>query len=262
MKFAGKRLLWGVFFGVNILLFSGIDLPAAAPPGVAGEARVADGRAVVNFTQLAAAEAKAAKLAGPPPRKPLHPLMRPSKTAQPAATQAPALAPMASVQAEVASPSPTGSFLGLGDDNTSIPPDTQGAVGPNHVVTMLNTQVRIQTRAGATLSTVSLDSFWSAVGGSPSCFDPHIRFDPYGNRWIVTASANSTATNSLVLVGVSQSSDPTGNWNLYKVTADPTGVRWADYPALGFNKDWVVVSMNLFPISNVGAVYEIGRAHV
>ena len=31
--------------------------------------------------------------------------------------------------------------------------------------------------------------------------------------------------------------------------ADPDNIHWADYPWLGFNKDWVVVTVNLFPNS-------------
>src|SRR5688572_29639458 len=41
----------------------------------------------------------------------------------------------------IPSPAPTVSFQALPDNNTSIPPDTHGAVGPNHVMTVLNTQV-------------------------------------------------------------------------------------------------------------------------
>src|SRR5881409_819555 len=38
---------------------------------------------------------------------------------------------------QITSPAVTSNFLGLGDDDTSIPPDTHGAVGPSHVMTML-----------------------------------------------------------------------------------------------------------------------------
>src|SRR5207247_1052038 len=67
------------------------------------------------------------------------------------------------------SPPPTNSpgtktdFQGLTDNNTLFPPDTHGAVGTNHVVTMLNTQVRILTRAGATITTMSLSNFWAST---------------------------------------------------------------------------------------------------
>ena len=37
-------------------------------------------------------------------------------------------------------------------------------------------------------------------------------------------------------MGVSQTGDPTGSWNLYRIDTE-----WVDFPTLGFNKDWIVV---------------------
>src|SRR5205823_3385779 len=56
-------------------------------------------------------------------------------------------------------------FAALGDNNTEIPPDTMGAAGPSHLLTMLNSQVRIQNKGGGIISTVSLASFWTAGTG-------------------------------------------------------------------------------------------------
>jgi hypothetical protein len=47
---------------------------------------------------------------------------------------------------------------------TSMPPDTNGAVGPNHLLVATNGTVRIQDRAGTVLSSVNLLSFWSGLG--------------------------------------------------------------------------------------------------
>jgi uncharacterized delta-60 repeat protein/uncharacterized repeat protein (TIGR01451 family) len=149
------------------------------------------------------------------------------------------------------SPPPVISFQALADDNTSIPPDTHGAVGPNHVMTVLNTQVRVQDRSGTVLSTVSLDLFWLPVvpGGFVNAFDPKVIYDHMANRWIFTAMGNARSPGSAVLLAVSQTSDPTGNWNFFMVDADATDATWVDYPSLGFNKDWIVVSGNMFGIA-------------
>jgi hypothetical protein len=144
------------------------------------------------------------------------------------------------------SPNPSLSFQGLDDDNSRIPPDPQGAVGPNHVMTMLNTQVRIQDRTGSTLDTKSLFNWWTNAGSVSGVFDPRIAYDPYANRWIATVCANANSTNSALLVAVSQTSDPTGtNWYFRKIAADGTGTYWADFPNVGFNKKWIVVSLNM-----------------
>jgi hypothetical protein len=46
-------------------------------------------------------------------------------------------------------------FLGLFANFTAVPPDTTGAVGPQHVVTMLNTQMHIQSRIGGVPASVT-----------------------------------------------------------------------------------------------------------
>lgn len=143
------------------------------------------------------------------------------------------------------STSPSLTFNALDDNNTTIPPDVNGAVGPNHVMTTLNSQVRIQSLTGTIISTVTLNSFWASVG-NPSTFDPKILYEPFNNRWIFTAAANGFSANSALLIGVSQTNDPTGIWNLYSIDADATNTNWFDFPSLGFNKNWIVVSGNIF----------------
>ena len=61
-----------------------------------------------------------------------------------------------------ASPAASASFL-ASDDTGRIPPDTHGAVGPNHLIVVHNGRVRIQDRAGNVVSTVSLVGFWSSL---------------------------------------------------------------------------------------------------
>src|SRR2546430_8471770 len=213
--------------------------------GIAG---VADRKATVNCTDLARQEARAPLAPRTPKvvRSPMPGPKEPADRVSPARDRSTAAAPAEAGPAPL-SPAPASSFLALADDTTAIPPDTQGAVGPNHLMTVLNTQVRIQTRTGVVLSTVSLDFFWASVG-SPSAFDPRIRYDPYGGRWIFVAGANGGSTASAVLIGVSQTSDPTGLWSLFSVDADASNATWADFPSVGFNKDWIAVNANMFTV--------------
>jgi hypothetical protein len=41
------------------------------------------------------------------------------------------------------------------------------------------------------------------------------------------------------------SSAATGAWNFFKVDADPANVNWADFPKLGLNRNWIVVTANM-----------------
>src|SRR5260221_2348593 len=196
-------------------------LPADAGDPQRGIPGVADRKATVNFTDLSRQEARVPLGAGTPkvihspmlgPREPADSVSPPrdSRVAAPAGAGP---APL--------SPAPASSFQALPDNNTAIPPDTQGAVGPNHLMTTLNTQIRIQDRTGVGLNPVSMSGFWASLG-SPSAFDPRILYDPYGGRWIFVAAANGNSTASAGLIGVSQTSDPSGTWNLFTANADAT----------------------------------------
>ena len=150
-------------------------------------------------------------------------------------------------------------FPGLGDNNISIPPDNDGAVGPANLVVALNSQIEIQTRAGTPISSVSTLSFWSSLGVG-SITDPRVIYDPYGQRWVIVTAGDPETTASAVLIGVSHNSDPTAGWDLYRVPVDATGQLWADFPTLGFNKNWIVVGINIFTIQ--GTFYEYANLYV
>ena len=94
-----------------------------------------------------------------------------------------------------------------------------------------------------------MNSFWSSLGPYDA-YDPRVAYDPVGERWIFSAAADANLATAAVLVGVSATSDPTGNWYLFAVDVDPQQHdRWADFDALGFNKNWIVVTANIFPTS-------------
>ncbi len=142
-------------------------------------------------------------------------------------------------------PFPSASFEALPDDGTAYVPDIAAAVGPAHLMVALNSQVRIQNRQGQPLGPVSLDDFWAGLG-NPSCSQPRLLYDPYGQRWVFIANANPGETNAGLVVAVSQTTDPTGNWYQHFIsTTTPVDV-YADWPTLGFNKDWIAVQANMF----------------
>ncbi len=147
------------------------------------------------------------------------------------------------------SPSPNQTFLGHVDPGQGIPPDTHGAVGPNHVVTATNDFLRIHTKNGAVISTVSITTF----AGVPNTCDPYIKFDPLSNRWFYSAIDCSGNDGNRVVVLVSQSSDPTANWFRYTFVPNvPSGQFFLDHPYLGFDDRWVVVSGRKFPAGVFG----------
>jgi hypothetical protein len=176
----------------------------------------------------------------------------------------------------IVSPGPANNFAALDDIAQAppgtaffvIPPDTMGAVGTdavNKVMVTLNNNYRIQDKTtGAQIgSDVSMPNFWAPVGAT-SPFDPRVQYDPYNDRWIVAAVSDAGTATAAILVGVSTSSDPGGSYFLFKVSArigtDPPPINFADFPMLGFNKNWVVVSINMF--NNSSGSFNDGRSLV
>jgi len=156
-------------------------------------------------------------------------------------------------------------FPAIADNFTAIPPDTMGAVGPQHVVTMLNTQVTIQSRSGVVRSgyPISLNAFWSPLGsftGSSSTFDPRIFYDASADRWIAVADSAGDLPTSALLIAASQTGDPGGMWNYYKIPVGTSNL-WGDFPTLGVNAKWVTVSLNMFQISK-GEAYQRTNLYV
>ncbi len=170
----------------------------------------------------------------------------------------------------VVSPSPLLNFEGAPDEaqgggasgSYNIPPDTYGAVGLDKVFTTLNNNYRILDKAtGAQLSLVSMPSFWSALGADGAgAFDPRVVYDPYNNRWIHAAVTNAGVATSRILLAISQTSDPQGSYTLFAFDPDTGTTLWADFPMLGFNKNWVDINVNMFTV--VGSTFSEGRALV
>jgi hypothetical protein len=82
----------------------------------------------------------------------------------------------------------------------------------------------------------------------------------------MVALCDGQNSNSSLLVAMTQTSNPTGAWNLFRVKIDAAGANWLDFPNVGFNKKWIVVSGNMFPNSGSGSggarVYIFNKANI
>src|SRR5439155_13898034 len=88
------------------------------------------------------------------------------------------------------------------------PPDTTGAIGPNHYVEFVNSEVAAYSRATLAIvgSPVNLATF---TGGIGVC-DPQIKYDPQTERWFYVAiRCDGTTTANAMYMGFSKTSDPT-----------------------------------------------------
>lgn len=168
------------------------------------------------------------------------------------------------------SPAPSKTFKGEFLSGTTIPPDTMGAVGSTHILTVSNNQIRAQGREGNEVTRMTLNAFWAGVplegGAAASTFDPKVLYDRFNDRFIFISSANAQSLSSALLIAVSQTSNPTGLWNRFVMDADPAataaGGIWIDYPSVGFNKDWIVINENCFGYGTTGTSYQRADVYV
>ena len=266
------RLFWMIAGGAAAgMLGLHSDRPAEPPVSVAAEPIVTRGTpghsvafARVHLRELAM-EAPGAPLAETAPEeseeRPLPPKLRLPGNARLRLETRPRR-PESVEAARIASPPLASSFQALADNGTVFPPDTEGAVGPNHVVTTLNSQTRIQDHSGRELLVLTFDTFWSKVSAGGFLSDPKILYEPLLDRWIAAAISGLNTADASVLVGVSQSGDPAGAWNLYRVAVDPEGKLWADFPSLGFNKDWIAIQVNMWTVAGSVADSEFQKSQI
>ncbi len=128
------------------------------------------------------------------------------------------------------------------------PPDTDGAVGPNAIVELLNNVYRVYDKSGALLQTSRLQDFWLNAGVTfPGlAFDPRVVYDPASQRWFASSAANAFVPGNPILLAVSNTSDPTQGWQAVSIPSDATGQTWADFPMLGVNADGVFIVVNRY----------------
>lgn len=149
----------------------------------------------------------------------------------------------------LAIPDPVASFNAVIQSTSGrYPPDTNGAVSREFVMTPTNDDVLVQDKfLGAHVSSASLSAFWSDVCATPNCrpCDPVVVFDPYTNRWFFISRADGGLD---LLIAASMNSDPSvfSHWWKNKITPDVFGLL--DQPKIGFNRKWVVVQEDVLDI--------------
>jgi hypothetical protein len=118
-----------------------------------------------------------------------------------------------------------------------LPPDTQGDVGPNHYVEVVNVAFRVYDKSGNPLTPpTTFNSLFAPLVGTPCSGlnrgDPFVLYDHLADRWVISdfAFASFPGANFYQCIGVSQTPDPAGAYNLYALLVDATNLN--DYPKM------------------------------
>jgi hypothetical protein len=113
---------------------------------------------------------------------------------------------------------------------TCTPPDTNGDVGPDHYVHMVNaTKVAIYNKSGILLTgPFDLGTLWSSGNCTGNAGDPIVLYDPLADRWLLSQFASPNH----MCVAISQTADPSGGYYTYtfNVGAFPDYFKFGVWP--------------------------------
>ncbi len=135
-----------------------------------------------------------------------------------------------------------------------VPPDSQIAAGPNHLVAAVNSILVVYDKHGTQISLTSIPTFFGAFNTRACCFDPRVLFDQTSGRFVFVASRND-GTSSDLYIAVSATSDPTGTW--YKYAINSSSVFWSDFPSVGVGPSALYISTDRIPFSPGSAAWDV-----
>jgi len=140
-------------------------------------------------------------------------------------------------------------FHGVSNLNGVAPPDTDGDVGPDHYVQMINLSFAIWDKEGnLLLGPADNQTIWEGFDdGKPfdnaNDGDPVTLYDEEADRWMVSQFAVSNPNNKFYeLIAISVTPDPTGAWYRYAFEFD----KMPDYPKFGIWPDGYYFTVNQF----------------
>jgi Secretion system C-terminal sorting domain/Viral BACON domain len=141
---------------------------------------------------------------------------------------------------------PIQNFEGIGNLSGVYPPDTQGDVGPDKYIQVVNMNFAVYSKTGtiilgpAAISTIfaGIPPPWNGTNSG----DPVVLYDQAASRWIISEFSLPSG-NYAELVAISQTSDPTGAWYRYVFQF---GNNMPDYPKFGIWPDGYYLSVNQF----------------
>lgn len=144
-------------------------------------------------------------------------------------------------------------FVGVPDQGYYIPPDPILAVGPTHIIAMVNSRFRIMTKAGVVEKTIEASSWYSSTLSGADPFDPKVIYDQFSKRWVMVWLHLGSSTGYF-LVSVSDDSIPTGVWHNYAFNSSLNGTtnagNWGDYQGVGYDENAIYITSNQFTFSS------------
>ena len=139
------------------------------------------------------------------------------------------------------------SFNGNNFD-TGVPNDNDMAISnAGKIISVTNSIIYMFDTTGTPLLSkpISLAAFSSNLNLPQGKYDPRALYDPETDRFIIVCLSGFNDSTSDIVIGFSQSNDPTGLWNVYAIPGNPLNdTTWTDYPIIALSKNEVLLTVN------------------
>lgn len=158
----------------------------------------------------------------------------------------------------------TSGFVGLISNKSCgscTPPDVQIAVGRDHIVEMINNFTGIWNKQSHNLEKLVRINDIFNLARNENTSDPYVLYDSMSKRWFSSVMViNKNVSKTAVLADVSLTSDPLGDWNIFRfnVTNDRNASYCPDRPIIATSNDKLVISVNIVPPDGAGSCYSSG----
>lgn len=138
-------------------------------------------------------------------------------------------------------------FKGIqGNTANSVPNDNDIAVSnAGKVVSVVNSNMRVYDDTGKILTSTSLTSLVSPIGVFSWISDPRVIYDPVADRFILVCFSGSISYESTIIVGFTQTNDPSAAWNFYTLNGNSfNDSTWSDYPIIAISDKDLFITFN------------------
>ncbi|MEM9412935.1 MAG: hypothetical protein AAGA30_17620, partial [Planctomycetota bacterium] len=146
---------------------------------------------------------------------------------------------------------------------TSLTANTDGDVGPDHMVEIGEQTFTVYDRTGAVIESSSLNQFFIDAGATfiidndpngENVIQPRVIYDHGSERWFAVASGDDSGVlaGNWIHIAISETSDPSGQWQQIQFVPEVDGLLVSSELSLGVDAAGVYLAARNVPRARLG----------
>lgn len=135
----------------------------------------------------------------------------------------------------------------FGNVSQGTPNDNDIAISNSgkFIMSATNTNYNMYNDTGKFVKGKTLAVIASQLGSLNRTFDPRVIYDPNKDRFIAVFLQGSTHVDTRIIVGFSQTEDPSQTWKFYALPGNVWGdSSWSDYPIISLTRSELFITVN------------------